>query len=282
VKDTGEHVTQAEVDAAPASPGRPAIVGVVLSLLAIQFLTAVGGGVIGAFFAVDLIRQGVAPLELSQRLMADRGFLLAALIVSQGAMRARVGWDVGRFRLLHALLLLAGSLSLGTMLIGTLRLVAGEDLGVLVQFERMSSEATGFEFGLLLLVGALLAGITEEVLFRGFVQRRFVERWGPLKGVVITSVLFGVWHIDVRQGLFAMAVGLWFGLGAQRTGTIVTGAIAHILNNVASFVLSRAFPGEEDLTQLPLSIGVATVVFFGCLAALLATTRTPPPSAAPS
>ena len=69
-------------------------------------------------------------------------------------------------------------------------------------------------------------------------------RWGPLKDVVIT--------------------------------------IAHILNNVASFVLSRAFPGEEDLTRLPLSIGVATVVFYGCLAALLATTRTPPPSAAPS
>jgi len=106
----------------------------------------------------------------------------------------------------------------------------------------------------------LAAGTAEEIFFRGFMQSRLVERWGRWTGIAVTSLAFGVYHLDALQGGFAVAVGLYLGWLADRTGSVRPAAAAHVVNN-AAWVLATALlpqPGPEiDAGLLVLSPAVA-------------------------
>ena len=94
-----------------------------------------------------------------------------------------------------------------------------------------------------LLLG-LLPGLVEELLFRGYIQTRLVARWGSVWGVFWTALMFGISHLDLMQGAFAVAVGCILGFLTVRTGSIVPAMICHAVNNTLSMVLSVS--GGED------------------------------------
>ena len=82
----------------------------------------------------------------------------------------------------------------------------------------------------ILLIG-LLPGIAEEILFRGYVQRRFVDRWGPAAGIAVTSIIFGLFHVTPHGIALATIIGVWLGVLAYRTGSIVPGILCHAAIN---------------------------------------------------
>jgi len=90
----------------------------------------------------------------------------------------------------------------------------------------------------------LVPGVCEELMFRGYMQTRLVERWGPALGIGVTSVLVAVGH--VHTGAFVMAGTLWFGYVAWRTGSIFPAMFCHAITNAAWFSFSF-FPelGEQ-------------------------------------
>jgi membrane protease YdiL (CAAX protease family) len=77
-----------------------------------------------------------------------------------------------------------------------------------------------------------LAGLGEEMLFRGFLQDG-VNRWWdtgtPWPGLLVASVSFGVLHpISKTYVLFAALVGLYLGLVYEATGgNLLVVAVAH-------------------------------------------------------
>jgi uncharacterized protein len=81
-----------------------------------------------------------------------------------------------------------------------------------------------------LIAVALMAGIGEELLFRGVVQAG-LEAWlGPLAGLLLASLLFGLAHF-VTLGYFALAslMGLYFGLLYQWSGNLLVPILVHAL-----------------------------------------------------
>lgn len=77
---------------------------------------------------------------------------------------------------------------------------------------------------------ALMAGFGEEILFRGAVQPLFVSWTGPLVGVGLASLLFGLVHAaSATYFLFASLVGLYLGGLAYGNGEILSACIAHAL-----------------------------------------------------
>jgi len=74
-------------------------------------------------------------------------------------------------------------------------------------------------------------GIAEELFFRGYVQTRFSRRWGPVVGVLVTALLFGVMHLDPVHGAFAFALGVYVGYLTEWTGSVVPAMICHAANN---------------------------------------------------
>lgn len=78
---------------------------------------------------------------------------------------------------------------------------------------------------------ALFPGFSEELLFRGYVQRRLIERWNPWAAVLVTSAVFAVFHIMPHTVAFAFPLGIWLGLLAWRTGSVWPGIVCHAAVN---------------------------------------------------
>lgn len=88
----------------------------------------------------------------------------------------------------------------------------------------------------------LTAGITEELLFRGFIMRILEARWGKYVAIIVPSLIFGIVHVtnmgtfnflDVLQLVIAgTAVGVMFSLITMQAGSIWPSALVHGVWNV--------------------------------------------------
>lgn len=78
---------------------------------------------------------------------------------------------------------------------------------------------------------ALAPGIFEELLFRGYIQRRLLERWPAWVAILVASLLFGLLHVMPQAVVFAFPIGLWLGIIAWRTGSVWPGIACHAFIN---------------------------------------------------
>lgn len=115
----------------------------------------------------------------------------------------------------------------------------------------------------------LLAPVAEELLFRGMLLHRWSLRWGPTRGLIITSIAFGLLH---ASPLNAFVLGLGFGLIYLSTGSLPLTMAAHALNNLLVLtVLPRIGPGGEsgDTLRAFQEGALQAVVMFGAGAVIL-------------
>ena len=81
---------------------------------------------------------------------------------------------------------------------------------------------------------ALLAGLGEELLFRGVLQTYFVGTLGLVWGLLLASTLFGIMHAaTLTYALFAGVVGLYLGLFYRWTDNLLGPIICHALYDLA-------------------------------------------------
>lgn len=74
---------------------------------------------------------------------------------------------------------------------------------------------------------ALVAPLTEELLFRGVLLRGLADRYGAGAGILMTSALFALFHLNVWQALGAFAAGLYLGWIFLRTGSVLYPMLVH-------------------------------------------------------
>ena len=88
---------------------------------------------------------------------------------------------------------------------------------------------------------ATLAGVGEELLFRGALQSVFGSWTNPAIGIVISSLLFGLAHaLSKLYFIFAVAVGVFLGWLTLRYNDLVAPMVAHGLYDFLALVyLSR-------------------------------------------
>lgn len=91
----------------------------------------------------------------------------------------------------------------------------------------------------------LIVGFSEELLFRGFLQRRmeifFRSRSTNFKmiALVITSAIFSIMHLDLLGFAARFVLGLFLGyLAARRQYSILGPTVAHGFNNAAVVVFA--------------------------------------------
>lgn len=98
------------------------------------------------------------------------------------------------------------------------------------------------EGSVLLLIAyvALMAPLTEEIIFRGFVYRGWAaSRLQPIGAILLIAMIFGLIHIQYSvYGMIMCAVfGLACGWLRWRTGSLASPLILHTVNNAASIAL---------------------------------------------
>lgn len=167
--------------------------------------------------------------------------------------------------------------ALGTPLIGMISsAIVGAWLGESESLDEMSGlfrtlGENGWLLPLALLVG-ITPGICEELLFRGYVQTRMTTAWGPPLGILATSLVFAVFHMDLVHSVAVIALGVYLGWIAWASGTILTAMLAHFLNNFLSVFavvllpksLADAAPAVPDAgTLVPAAGEVIAVAVLG-------------------
>jgi membrane protease YdiL (CAAX protease family) len=188
-----------------------------------------------AIFGVGaLAARGVPPEQLLEGGLASFGFLAALALVQLailwvGLFRQRspaaLGWSAPRGADVP-LGALGGALAVGALF----AIFAG--LGRLEVFGFLADALDRPPRQELLFLGiGVLAAFTEETVYRGWLQPRFVARWGLGWGVLATAALFAVLHFQPAPLALAgkLAVGLVLGLLRARTGTLWAPAIAHVV-----------------------------------------------------
>lgn len=111
---------------------------------------------------------------------------------------------------------------------------------------------------------AVLPAITEEILFRGAIMGALMP-YGKTQALIISSVLFGLAHVNPIQAIFAAVLGIIIGELYAQTGSIWWGSLIHFLNNAISVALSYLLQiyGEDDIIVLGISgiIIYALIIF---------------------
>jgi membrane protease YdiL (CAAX protease family) len=88
---------------------------------------------------------------------------------------------------------------------------------------------------LLSILLSVIPALVEESLFRGYLQRRFLQRWSPAVAISVSSLLFALMHMDSLQHIIAVVpLGVVTGVLAYRTNSVKPGMLVHAVHNTAA------------------------------------------------
>ncbi len=102
---------------------------------------------------------------------------------------------------------------------------------------------------LTILFVVICAPIMEELIFRKLLIDRAV-RYGEGVAVLLSGLLFGLFHGNLSQFVYAFTLGLFLGLVYVKTGKIIYSIILHMVVNFIGSVLSLFVLNLVDLDNL--------------------------------
>ena len=93
-------------------------------------------------------------------------------------------------------------------------------------------------YGASILIVALLPAVCEELLFRGFLYSSFEARMTQRKAIVLVSVIFGLYHMNIVQSTTTAVIGLAICYLSAQSESLFPGILMHFLNNALSVTLT--------------------------------------------
>ncbi|MBM3959086.1 MAG: CPBP family intramembrane metalloprotease [SAR202 cluster bacterium] len=99
------------------------------------------------------------------------------------------------------------------------------------------------ELWLAFVVVGVVAPFTEEIFFRGFAFSGFRRDLGLVAGVVISAVLFALFHVEPTVFVPTFIFGIVLAWVYVKTGSIWPAMFAHALNNVVVLVVAASGVG---------------------------------------
>lgn len=117
----------------------------------------------------------------------------------------------------------------------------------LERYERLMETAGLTDASLLLVIYAVIIGpICEELIYRG-ITLAYAEKEMPFfLANFLQAFLFGVYHLNVIQGVYAFFIGLFFGLIYHRTKSIFPTILLHICFNCWGIFADEHFMYKAD------------------------------------
>lgn len=99
---------------------------------------------------------------------------------------------------------------------------------------------------LVLFTVVFVAGIVEEMLFRGFLQNIIERRGEILKSIFVPAFVFSVFHFNPWGALQIFTIGSVFGIISWKTRSIVPSIVAHgVHNGIAAILFNLSSNAQE-------------------------------------
>lgn len=123
------------------------------------------------------------------------------------------------------------------------------------QMEMIEQFLTGDHlFWLTLFHVAIVPAVCEEVLYRGYVMRAFEKSWGIWPAIIISGLLFGLYHVQLTNLLPLASIGILLAAITWYSGSIYPAMVAHFVNNGSSVMIGTFYPESAFAEMTPESM----------------------------
>lgn len=184
--------------------------------------------------------------------------LVFALVLFGGKVRQRLGLASGQIIARTAPVAVTGFFAFSVSAD-----IAAEWSGVsmkaLEELEAWIRNAWFSNPALAFLTVAIIPGFVEELALRGYLLNLLKGRLGVTAALILSSLLFGLLHIDPLHSTVTFFMGIYFGILALLTGGIWVPVLAHAFNNFMA-ILAAAWQWDEVTDEFGIAVEVAVFV----------------------
>ena len=96
----------------------------------------------------------------------------------------------------------------------------------------------GYSFPMLILMLGICGPVAEEMVFRWLVYYRLRDYLGKRPAILLSAAIFGIYHLNILQGIYAFILGIVFALFQEWSGNLWTSILLHVGANCFSLALS--------------------------------------------
>jgi membrane protease YdiL (CAAX protease family) len=108
----------------------------------------------------------------------------------------------------------------------------------------------------------IIAPITEEFIFRGFILQRWAVKWNLPLALIVSSIFFGIMHLNpVGLTVFGLLMGLLYIKTRSLVIPIAAHAFNNLLANLAMFLPQETNPSTLKALQSSLPLSIILIVF---------------------
>jgi membrane protease YdiL (CAAX protease family) len=119
-----------------------------------------------------------------------------------------------------------------------------------------------------IIVAVIIGPFIEEFLFRGLILRAFLTRYSIAKSVLLSALLFGIYHLDIYTFPSAFLFGVFSGWLFTKTRSLLPCIFIHAINNtliiVFMFLIFPQISAHVETRKLgPLWLDLLGVLLIG-------------------
>ncbi|MCC7515662.1 MAG: CPBP family intramembrane metalloprotease [Bacteroidia bacterium] len=133
-------------------------------------------------------------------------------------------------------------------------------------YGNLLSASNVIELLLVITVVAVVPALSEESLFRGFIQRSFELKYKKYIAVIITALFFSAYHFNPYGFIPLFILGAYFGFASYKSKTLLIPMFLHFLNNFSAVILYYIIGDDEliksDPTTNPNELSSYVMMFF--------------------
>ena len=126
-------------------------------------------------------------------------------------------------------------------------------------FQQVAKEQAAVPLWLGICLYGFAAPFSEELVFRGIIYGKSKEVFGAPVAMVFSGVVFGIYHGNLVQGIYASLLGIMLAWVTERSGTLLAPVIFHGIGNLAVFFLIDAAGLGSILAQPLVCVGLLAI-----------------------
>lgn len=198
-------------------------------------------GVVGLLIALrNVYSMGmVTNLLVSELILAVPAFL--AVLVSREKPNRVLGFHKLKLSSVFMIVLYTFLMGPLTTLLNAISMLFVDNAVVSI-----STEVLNLPFLLTFFMMAVFGPVCEELCFRGVVYRGYLKSGNVVGAVLLSSLLFGLMHMNFNQAPYAFAIGVSMAVLVEATGSLWSSVIMHVVFNaqsvIAMYFYQRFYP----------------------------------------
>ena len=115
-----------------------------------------------------------------------------------------------------------------------------------------------------IMVVAFIPAVCEEIIFRGIIFRGLANQYTPKIGLILSSIFFGMLHLDFIRMVPTTLLGLGMGYVVYRSGSLLLAIWIHFLNNAFIVGVNHLLPmNMEQVTDIPSGMWLSGILLIG-------------------